>query len=69
VLAYTFFYCPSEYKNYQELIYTACADGFKNSKIATIDFNLSIIFVSHYIILYNNLTVITMVSKHNMTTF
>jgi hypothetical protein len=28
VLAYIFFYCPSEHNNYQELIYITCVNGF-----------------------------------------
>jgi hypothetical protein len=27
-LTYTFFYCPSEHNNYQQLIYITCANGF-----------------------------------------
>jgi hypothetical protein len=33
VLTDALFYCPSEHNNYQQLIYTACANGFISGTI------------------------------------
>jgi hypothetical protein len=33
VLVYTFFHCPSEHNNYQQLIYTTCANGFISATV------------------------------------